>query len=230
MNDHHRIIGEVDAIIRTAAPVECPAWSSRIALTFAEIGMPPFRRPIIYGLTLDGLDRHAAAALGDESLVGRPVFAIDVGTIAATVPDANVIAFARDTALHELAHVVARPAVEVATDDYIGLVRSSVECPTFDVSDSDSHDAAWWRRYITLLARVDTIAGRLTPWREMSRAAQSYGYGGIASARWIAAAKTVPGYLDGSIMEAAALRCPEFDRLIEKNRKVDAVSTAASPM
>ncbi len=221
-----QLLREVDALLRVIAQDDCPPGTSRIAFSFSELKIPPVGS--VCGFVHPKLHQLAADVLRDPALVGRPVFAIDVDRLAPMRFD-DAVASARSTAMHELAHAVALPCGDGSIDTLIASLTASLSSPSLDVLDPKNHDAAWWRRYMTLAARLDYVALQLVPTREIEAASRLYGFSrGATASQWIAAASATPGLHAGPIAEVAARACPAFDQLID-NLASDSVSAAPAP-
>jgi len=219
-----RLLREVDCLLRVIARHECPPGSSRLAVSFAELNIPTIRSRAVLGFVQPKLHRLAADRLRDDSLIGRPVFAIDVDRLTPLGFEAAATS-ARDTAMHELAHAVALTPADGDTDRLVGFLSDSLASDSLNVLDPDSHDAGWLRRYMTLAARLDSIAPRLVPTAKIEAASERYGFGAVPTHRWIAAAKTTPDIHSGPLAEVAGRPCPAFDQLLE-SLPADGVSAA----
>lgn len=241
-----RIAREIDALVRVVAPIEHPPGAASLVLTFRETGIGSgFCRPL-RGFSADGLDRYAAWLRRDDSLAGRPVFAVGIERI---LDDSKTLRndgpswsdveaateAARGVSLHELAHAVqarlSRPREEIDPEAYPDWLRKQFSAIAENLNATESHGPGWWRTYVVLVARAKSAASKIAPVASLRKCVATYGYGKPEDAdEWIAAAATDPGYLDAPLAEIPSRSCPGFDELLARVRpaKTETLSAAAS--
>lgn len=226
-----RVLQTLDVTLRVVAPFEHPSGAAELVLSFEELELGPAVCPSVRGLSAHGLDDFAAMVRRDDSLRGRPVFAVGVDRVFAKwsreVPGAkpdHMVPLAvfdlRRTSLHELAHAVDDrqhpPAVEARRfPEWLAATLSSIGDARLG-KPGTAHGPAWWRRYATLVARLEAFVPELVDWPDLQSEAVQYGYATAADARqWVAAAKTAPGFMDAPLLDLAGIPCPAFDALLD---------------
>jgi hypothetical protein len=223
-----RLLTDADAILRLVAPDDCPAWSPSLVLGFNAIGVDANIQPTLHGFSATRLDNFAAWHFDNPALLGLPVFAINVERIIQdATSEESAFAIVRDVSVHELAHAVARPYSATLDDPagFIAAVTAYITSASFEPRAPASHNAGWWRRYSTLVARAVDAAPELAPVGQYAVAGISYGFCGggegadllaSAAAKWLVAAQSTPHYKAGPIAETASRPCPKFDRLLDQ--------------
>lgn len=214
-----RLLADCDAIYRVIAHADHPAASPRLVWGFREVGIDPSFRPRMNGASITGLDAYLAWHTRDDDHHGRPSVLVNVDAVLADVggDEGRAAAVLRGTTFHEAAHAVVRPypptlnAPETFIDRAIEYVNSS----DFETGGPAHHDGRWWRRFVTLVARCRRLVRPLAPIDDLAAAARHYGYSGVPVERWLDAAATTDGYLDGPLADVAARPCPPFDELLQ---------------
>jgi hypothetical protein len=213
------LLRQADAYLRVVAPTECPHWSACLVVTYDELEIDAaVDGEDSRGLSVRGMDRFAAWLRQDDTLVGRPVFALATGRVPPTL---GGLVELRRTSLHELAHAVLDrqadrdfnfdpPAYRPWLHERVRSAR-----PTF--GSKRGHGPDWWRVFMTLVARGETIASRLMPIETVEPWVSMYGYSAAGNARqWVDAAKSDPDYLDLPLVELPARNTPAFDELLAR--------------
>lgn len=225
--NHERALLDLDAFTRVIAPHEHPTFSAPLAVDYAELLIDAgVDGGGSRGLSAHGLDKFAAWLRRDDSLIGRPVHAVAIGRAArdvAVAHDCYAVALVelRRTSAHEIAHAVADRLVDhdfhLDPREYRPWLHDRLRAarPTF--GSASSHGPPWWRTFITLVARGETIAPRLLPVDSLAAWCRMYGYGSAGDVRaWIDAAKTDPDYLDLPLVEIPHRNVPALDELLAR--------------
>ena len=213
------IVRQVEAYLRVVAPTECPQWSAGLVVTYDELKIDKaVDSEDSRGVSAHGMDRFAAWFRQDDTLVGRPVFGLATGRVPPTL--AGLVELRR-TSLHELAHAVldrqADRDFNVEPPVYRSCLHDRLRAalPTF--RSTTDHGPAWWRVFVTLVARGETIASRLMPVDTIEPWVSMYDYSAAGNAReWVDAAKSDPDYLDLPLVDLPARNTPAFDELLAR--------------
>jgi hypothetical protein len=223
VTDEETLLRLLDDVLFVIASREHPRGSSRLVLTFDELD---FDYPPINGFSAVGFDRVAAMIRGDASLIGRPVFALDVaGTLRRCGGDVNAAGRAAAVMVaHELAHaVIDRQRPDDAPDTvaaYRAWLRSSLDgvaaqADRGGINHRPSHHPRWWRIFLHAVARMPRLLP--CPGALAAHPAQ-YGYGTAADFEaWLDAVAAVDTRR-GSLLEAADRPCPDFDSMLARTR------------
>jgi len=213
------MVRQVDAYLRVVAPTECPRWSACLIVDYVDLKIDKaVDGEDSCGLSAHGMDQFAAWLRQDDTLVGRPVFALATGRVSPTLEGLVEL---RRTSLHELAHAVldrqADREFSVEPPVYRSWLHERLRKarPTF--RSKNGHGPDWWRVFITLVARGETIASRLMPIETVEPWVSMYGYSAAGNARqWVDAAKSDPDYLDLPLVDLPARNMPAFDELLAR--------------
>lgn len=230
------ILRDIDYYLRAVAPVEHPCGAAPLAIDYRELLVDDeVDGGDTRGLSALGLDRWAAWIRKDESLVGRPVFALAVERALADAKDSSTPALVRlrSTALHELAHAIEDRETDatrnIDPETFVPALHRNLRAQRPAYRSRNQHGPRWWRTYLVLVARGTVIAPKLLPVSYLDPWVEMYGYAVAGDARrWIDAARTDAELLDLPIVDAAARRVPALDELFDiVSRHHAAVDSAA---